>query len=298
MRYGLNDSLNIDDVVTDYKTIRSKTYYLINESVNMTSESKVTELDNINIARFDNMIKSFDHACIDIIKDNNEHYVVRAYEPYSKICATNNCLRKCCQVGYSLIRGKKCRKTNATFNPIFNTVLPEDKMNNNGIQTSVDYAVKYGEPICTMNKSFFVDIRNNEKYLSYSNGSIRGDGMYRDIDHYCIDLYYFPEKDIHHYAPLMCSPDATGLPSNDSPSKYKFITFLLIFSNVFAFTTLIVYAILPDLHKKINGKCLMCYFTCVCLLCFTVTVVRIETSLQKSNKSLCFTMGKYLHTYM
>lgn len=295
MRYGLNDTLNSDDVVTDYETLRSKTIYLNSESMKIVYKSKViTHGENFKGAKFNERIIPFDHACIDIIQNNNEHYVVRTYEPYKKICPNKNCVRKCCKQGFSMVSSKKCTKSKQIFNPRFNTVITLDNSFDN--KTSEDFAVKYGEPFCSSVDRFLVNLSGGEDYFSFSNGTLReSTGSYRDIDYYCMEHVYFPKKNYNHIVPFMCSPPkASGLAPHDTETKYLLVNVFLITSTVFAFITLIVYAILPFLRKNIHGKCLMCYFICVCLFCCCMSFVRMNPALHETNKSLCFTIGKYL----
>lgn len=294
MRYGMNDSMNSNDVVTDYETLRSRTNYLASESLKIVYKSEVIEHgDNFKGVKFNERIIPFDHACIDIIEDNTELYVVRTYESYNKICSSRNCIRKCCKQGYSMVNSKKCTKSKQIFNPKFNTVIQLDNSFDN--ETSEDYSVKYGDPFCPSNQRMLINLSRGEDYFSFPNGTLRGDVLYRDIDYYCMEHVFFPKKNYNHIVPFLCSPTkASGLAPHDSETKYLLVNVFLIISTVFAFTTLLVYAILPFLHKNIHGKCLMCYFICVCLFCSCMCFVRINASLYKTNKSLCFTMGKYL----
>lgn len=292
LRYGLNDTLNSNDVVTDYQTLRSKTVYLSSESLNIVYRSHVIEQgNNFKGAKFSERIIPFDHACVDIIQDDTEHYVVRSYEPYDRICSTKNCVRKCCKQGFSMVNSKNCTKSKQIFNPRFNMVVRMDNAFDN--ETSEDFAVKYGQPFCKLNERFLVNLTAGEEYISFPNGTLLGDGLYRDIDHNCLEHVYFPRRKYNHLVPFLCGPsNSSGLAPNDSEFKYRLITLLLIASTGFAFTTLIVYAILPFLHKNIHGKCLMCYFICVCLFCSCMSFVRINPSLHRTNKSFCIAMGE------
>uniref|UniRef100_A0A8D8TNT9 G-protein coupled receptor Mth n=2 Tax=Cacopsylla melanoneura TaxID=428564 RepID=A0A8D8TNT9_9HEMI len=295
MRYGIKETKNRSDVVNDYESLRSKTNYLSSESVKVVYQSKVIDGNNFKGAKFNERIIPFDHACIDIVENNTEHYVVRLYEPYSKVCPSKKCVRKCCRPGYTFVNGKRCEKSNHVFAPRFNIDIHKGNLYDN--HTAEDYAVSYGLPNCS--NTLTVNFSRAQHYIIYSDGSIQEDDLVaRDIEHACVEHVYMPQPsyNYNYLKPFVCSIyNTTGYALNDSAFKYQLITVLLIISTLFAFATLIVYTLLPSLHKNIHGKCLMCYFICVCLFCSVISAVRINPTFQRTNKSLCVIMGNMAH---
>lgn len=236
-----------------------------------------------------------------IVDDTGEEYPEGFYfttggQVRGCLCSLKPCIRKCCapkvrfaqQADWSL----KCNSEDVYFNKFSLPIYTNP--NNISSMTTDDFQILHGGSICQfgkfwLNPSLYPSDLMHLNYL-LTDGRILTYGankeeLYTDASEYCLEridgfeeVYTFicakRKEDIGLRIQLMVNP----------------VGFVL--SIPFLFATLVVYALLPDLHGNLHGQSLMCHV--FSLLFSSVTVVVIELWGDHMSDVCCVTLGEYV----
>ncbi|XP_031355944.1 G-protein coupled receptor Mth2-like isoform X7 [Photinus pyralis] len=158
----------------------------------------------------------------------------------SKNCnEISNCLRKCCDFGYTPVR-KNCVLSNSTiFENIWKTNFSSAALFPGVIRCA-------NNKIYLFNKSKYPD----DDFALEKDGSLHLHHWNQRFSHdeFCVDYF-----DGIGFSGLICSPEK---PTTHFINK-RITQAGMIISMPFLLLTFLVYAVLPD--RNLHGKCLMCY---------------------------------------
>ncbi|KAK4305471.1 hypothetical protein Pmani_022632 [Petrolisthes manimaculis] len=234
------------------------------------------------------------HFCVGVQEDTG-HYLVRVcQEPQLRIfnlqSCEGRCMRKCCPESEEFVDNQCVATTNTSieWNPSFYDLAD--------LSTTVpapdDLRVLYGTPSCLL-------LLLNPQVVEEDTFYLLTDGnLYVPIyneqyppSNYCIENFTGRDN-ITHTLALMCFPDVTPMPVCDATTKYVYPVLLLV-SCVFLAVTLVTYGSLPDLRKKLNGKCLISLVSALLVGYVCMAVASIVRG--KMSPLLCRIIASFMH---
>ncbi|KAG8292682.1 hypothetical protein J6590_034875 [Homalodisca vitripennis] len=209
-------------------------------------------------------------------------------EPKDLSCQDGRCVRKCCGEGKVMeMANDKCvpRMSEVSFR---NVTVPFCKKE----LTVVDnFEILFGLN-CPSEK--FV-LENDEACLT-DHGDLLSHGSRFDHSKYCLEEYILGANSSEGVSNAYFSwnPSFTifmCLSDHDPSADTKFMIYPvgMIFSVPFLIITLLVYAVLPDLHN-LDGVFLLCYVFCLLVADVALISSQTVTSLLTESRSKCFVL--------
>lgn len=232
--------------------------------------------------------------CLEI--ENNEDEVVSfasycspdAQLTHNKTCGKNACFRKCCardEIFDMVNMGCTPVIKSKEWTPTFYNSESFERETQRKIKSVVGFPIDCDFFSASPNSN----PPDNVKLLS--NGSLYLDSWNLAIpsEKYCIDNFLHGSGTVQEA--FICFLDIPE-EANISCRAIEGVIYpvLLLISCVFLGITLAVYAIIPDLHAKVQGKCLIA--SIVSLLSAYTCLAIVQLGSYKLNENLCIILGK------
>lgn len=238
-----------------------------------------------------------------VVSDSGEVYpegfhFTAGRETRGCLCALKPCIRKCCaragKESVSILENNPTKCFNTSEEMYFEDFsLPiYSKPNKISNMTLDEFQILHGK-VCS-GGYFWLQPKLNPADRSY----LLTDGRilvyetdqaehYFDTSMYCLDRINGSKEVVT----FICSKSA-----EDELTDFKFVFYPagLILSSFFSLLTLVVYALLPELHANLHGQSLMCHMLSFLFSCVSLSIVQLR--IVKDPNVWCVLLGKCVET--
>ncbi|KAG7153843.1 G-protein coupled receptor Mth-like 1-like 4 [Homarus americanus] len=233
--------------------------------------------------------------CVGVEAGKDDYFVRLCYEDlvasHHQQCRDATCVRKCCPEN-ELIDGVNCvpaTSDNELWKPSF---YNPDNLTLN-VPPAADLRVVHGFPLCGNFFQTGVDDPEEEIFL-LSNGFLKFSGFPKPYppDRYCVEKFLGVDGSASTYG-LICFEDNVEelMTCRTIARKYVYPSFTLV-SCVFLLVTLVSYASVPELRKKLHSKCLMSLVSALFLAYILMPIVYLADG--NMHPSVCTTIATVL----
>lgn len=207
----------------------------------------------------------------------------------SPVNSTTTSLRKCCPDTFLFDMSKRNCTPVEDFPEWTPNTFKEHSLSPSEEDQNLSFV--YGFPLCKYFFQLKTDEKDAENVYLLENGQMYM-GKYNETytsDNYCMD--YFKYGNMVKEEALICFPAINNTTEDTCQKAHKiFIPICMSLSAIFLTLTFLVYATLPDLYSKINGKCVM---SNACSLTMTfICYIIMERGVKLLTITACQLLGK------
>ncbi|RXG69899.1 G-protein coupled receptor Mth2 [Armadillidium vulgare] len=264
-----SDSQSSQMKLTNEGLILSHKVTPFGDAINIPSPEYCVEMDTNSIAT------SASYCYIDPISAHME------------FCEGVTCIRKCCPLGEAYdMNNYRCVPVD-----LINKWTPEFYNKDTYAKEIVkEYKIIVGFPV---NCDFTTLSPNNDPpdfFQLLSNGSLYVKNWHLSLSSskYCLDNFIYEESFMVEAMICFPQPKAEGSSMCHHVGQ-KLYPSLLLISSIFLIITLTVYAIIPDLHSKIQGKCLIT--SILSLLASYISLATVQLWTRNLSSGWCIAFG-------